>query len=370
MDLIKSLVSISKSGNHKILNILGLKFKYPISHRPLFFKDFLKEQYEKDIISNSIFWDDLWYVQTYNHNFSSREALDYWYHKGWKKGENPSKYINVNFCKPVCKNVNPIIAYMSNEYCFSADKKNNFKEESDNQKIVEYLKYKKTRQSKSVMYTCITNDYDDLQEIETYKYIDKDWDYICFSDNEELIQKGELGIWKIKPLQFTELDNTRNQRWHKIFAHKLFPEYNESVWIDGNINVLSNKIFSLIHSKQSDILVPKHFNNLCIYSEYNYVKNSKLDDIQLINKELEFIKNEGMPKNYGFAETNILYRKHNKQNIQNCMELWWEMVKNYSKRDQLSFTYALWKNDIKPKDINIDNTRLDVNNFYLFPHRK
>lgn len=325
---------------------------------------------EKDIIANSPYWDTLWYVQKYGHKFTRYEALDYWYNEGWKKGESPSKYINVEFCAPLCQGINPIIAYHSKQICFFPDYKNNYKEENDPERIQEYLEYKQTRQAKSVVYTCITNDYDDLREIEIYKYIDKDWDYVCFSDNKELIKQGQCGIWEIRPLQFQKLDNTRNQRWHKTHPHILFPNYQESIWIDGNINILTNKLFESIKNTAQNILVPEHFKNLCIYTEYQDVIDAKLDDINLINEELSLIKTAGMPKNYGFAETNVLYRKHHKEIIINCMNMWWEFINKYSKRDQLAFTYVLWKYGIKPVDINISNTRLDIENYYVFGHKK
>ena len=76
-----------------------------------------------------------------------------------------------------------------------------------------------------------------------------------------------------------------------------------------------------------------------------------------------------MPQNYGLAETNILYRNHS-QNIINLMEEWWEMIKNYSKRDQLSFTYILWKNGITLENKRIMNSKTDYKNFLVFKHVK
>ena len=49
---------------------------------------------EKDQIARSIFWDAQWYVQTYNHPFDRADALNYWYSKGWQKGEAPSRYFD------------------------------------------------------------------------------------------------------------------------------------------------------------------------------------------------------------------------------------------------------------------------------------
>ena len=82
-----------------------------------------------------------------------------------------------------------------------------------------FLKPKKVR---SVVYTCLTGGYDSLKE---HRYIDNDWDYVCFTDNKELLAQKKCGIWEIRPLAYVGADNTRSSRYHKINPHKLFPDY-------------------------------------------------------------------------------------------------------------------------------------------------
>ena len=360
-------IKIDGSRNKKIIKICGIKIKLKRSNRST--KELLAFL-EKEIIAQSPFWDDLWYVQKYGHNFTRQEALNYWYKKGCKKGENPSKYINLEVCGKFCHGLNPVIAYQSKQFAMMPDNKNNYKEENDSQKIKEYLEYKQNRKAKSVVYTCITNDYDDLREIETYKYVDKYWDYVCFSDNEEMIKQGQVGIWEVRPLQFNELDNTRNNRWHKLLPHKLFPQYEESIYIDANINIISEYLFKTVKEADKIFMQPRHYQNMCIYKEYENVLDAKLDGKKLILDELELIKNSGMPKNYGLGENNILYRKHNDEKMIKIDEEWWQMVSNYAKRDQLSFAYLLWKNGINIKESTFENSRLQTEHFYVFAHKK
>lgn len=249
--------------------------------------------------------------------------------------------------------------------------KNNYYLPSDSDALIEkYLIYKSARKAKGVVYTCTTNDYDDINEIKIYKYIDRDWDYVFFTDNEEHIKLGQIGIWKVRPLQFTELDNTRNNRWHKLNPHLLFHDYEQSIYIDGNIVILTDYLFKQIEKKKLDFIIPRHFKNSCIYQEYNDVLNANLDSDEIINKELEIIKKDNMPKKYGFCENNILYRKHNKREIIKIDEEWWDMVKNYAKRDQLSLCYILWKHNFNIKQMNINNSRLDKKNFFVMNHKK
>lgn len=237
-------------------------------------------------------------------------------------------------------------------------------------RIENYLAQKSSRKAKSVLYTCITNDYDDIEAIKTYKYINNDWDYVCYTDNQEHINQGQIGIWEIRPLQFNELDDVRNNRWHKLNPHILFPEYEESIYIDPNINILTDKIFKIIEKKNRPFIQPYHFKNTCIYYEYKEVLNNKMDDEKLIIDEYNLLKENKMPKRYGFGENNLLYRRHNLPEIIEIDNEWWSMVKNYAKRDQLSLAYILWKHHIKIKEITFKNTRADKKNFYVFAHKK
>ena len=267
---------------------------------------------------------------------------------------------------------NPLLHYLDKGrfWNFYPDNKNNYKSKEDEKKITDYLTYKQTRQAKSVVYTCITNNYDDIFEIKTYKYINKEWDYICFTDNEEHIKLGQIGIWKILPLQCNENDATLNNRWHKTHPHILFPNYKESIYIDANINILTNKLFETIKEKDTGLLLPIHFNNVCIYYEYEWALQSSIDKRENVEKGLKTIKEAGMPHNYGFTENNILYRKHHNSNIIELMEEWWNFIITYTKRDQLSFSYLLWKHKIEVEDITFQNARIDINNFYVFDHKK
>src|SRR5574344_1958635 len=92
---------------------------------------------------------------------------------------------------------------------------------------------------KKVVYTCITGDYD---EPTIHNFINPDYDYVLFTDNKNLI-KFRKSPWETRPLAYDKSDNIRNARWHKTHPHILFTEYEISVWVDTNINILTKKFF-------------------------------------------------------------------------------------------------------------------------------
>lgn len=257
---------------------------------------------------------------------------------------------------------NSILTYMKNvnketvNYIFSLKKE-----------LLE-LKGNKEKNNKKVIYTCITNRYDNLF---VHTYINNDWDYICFTDDKFLIDAQVYGNWIIKPLEFDELDNTRNGRWHKMHPHIILKEYDHSIYIDGNIDVKTSYLFECVDKVINDgqtLSIPPHFERNCLYEEAKIVSDLKMDDIDIINSQIEIYKNKGFPKNYGFSETSIIYRKHNEQQIIDIMEDWWSFIKNYSKRDQLSLHYLFWKHKYNMQYLSDIAIKLDTKNFEAFHH--
>ena len=59
-----------------------------------------------------------------------------------------------------------------------------------------------------------------------------------------------------------------------------------------------------------------------------------------------YLHRQCYPKKSGLFETNVMYRINKNGNVRNCNALWWSLIEKYSKRDQLSFNYVLWKLEI------------------------
>lgn len=229
-----------------------------------------------------------------------------------------------------------------------------------NQKLI-YQEYKKNRKAKGVVYTCIIGDYDNLK---SQKYVNFDWDYICYTNNKNIKSDG---IWEVKELEFDKLDNTRNNRWHKLNPHLLFSEYERSLYIDGNVRILSKAFFYLLLNEESFISTI-HPKRNCLYNEAEICKQTKLEKKEIIDNQINIIKKAKFPKNYGLYEANILYRKHNEEKIIKMDEEWWEFVSKQAKRDQLSLTYVCWKNNIPFRTFLDTSFRIKNKYIEITPH--
>ena len=237
-------------------------------------------------------------------------------------------------------------------------------------KHIDYL-VNSSQKKKKVIYTCITGNYVDLQ---LHEYIDSEWDYVCFTDNEQLLEYKQYGVWKIRPVVFTELDNTLNNRLHKTHPDVLFPDYDESIYIDGNMNIVSSYVFDCVNKTEKNLIIPKHWKDDCVYEEIQNVINVIVPDggekIENVMKMKDFLEKENFPHHYGLNENNFIYRKHNEKTVIKIMNEWWNFIKNYTKRDQLSLSYVLYKNSIKPSDIQIDNLRTKPSAVRMICHKK
>ncbi len=194
-----------------------------------------------------------------------------------------------------------------------------------------------------VVYTCITGAYDDIPE---HKYIDETWEYILFSDVESLIEQGKVQHWQVKKLEFKDLDNSRNSRYPKINPHLVLPEYKYSFYVDGNVIINDKAVYDRLEElivSDVSIAICLHPQRNCLYQEAEAVKSLLIDYPYLVDQTMEIIKKDGYPKDNGLFENNLIFRQHNKAEIVAAQELWWKMLKKYSKRDQLSSLYCFWK---------------------------
>lgn len=237
-------------------------------------------------------------------------------------------------------------------------------------KINNYFKQIAERHPSKVIYTCMTNDYDCLK---VNTFLNPDYKYVCFTDNEKYLKRKKVGPWQVCPLPYAKADNTRNSRYPKIHPHELFPEFSESVYIDANILLKTNKLFAAVEEMSGTdvvIAIPPHRHRGCIYIELEKCIKIGNDKKEVLEKHRAFLESEGFPHNKGLTENNVIYRKHLDPKCVKLMNDWWYMLDNYSRRDQLSLFYVLWKNSLEMTYLLDVPIKSDKANFRLSHHNK
>lgn len=221
---------------------------------------------------------------------------------------------------------------------------------------------------KIVIYTVIVGRYDELRQP---LCIDDRFSYICFSND---YSEDKIGIWEIRKFPVIIEDNQRLSRYPKIKPYEFLPDFDYSVYMDASIIITGKGFYEsvLLLIKQNQILAGvKNGWRDCLYDEGFRCILSKLDSPSKIINEMRFIKSEKFPRHYGMYEAGVIFRKHNDEKVIQQCNLWWNMVQKYAKRDQLSFSYTMWKCSIPFCYIFPDgsNARNNVNlKFHEHPH--
>ena len=186
-----------------------------------------------------------------------------------------------------------------------------------------------------VIYTAIFGGYDILKPP---RVSNKNIRYICFTDRFMTCPP-----WKIIYVKSEFKDKRRESRKYKILSHRYFKDFEYSIYLDGNFEILED--LSKYVSKWLDknqIAVRKHPERNCLYDEAKGCIKWKKDDRRIILKQISRYKNKGYPENNGLTANGFIIRRHTKK-IEKFNEMWWNEIQNFSTRDQISFCYVMYE---------------------------
>ncbi len=207
---------------------------------------------------------------------------------------------------------------------------------------------------KKVIYNAIIGDYDELHKPTV---ITPGWDYICFTNNPKLKSK----YWKIRVIK--DLFKVGNQKFSRSFwvlNHHYVNEYDLSITTGGQIWPCCNldEFVSEFLPCDENVDMAMHDRGIRkgIYDEASACKRKGKADKKIIDKQMKFYRKEGLPEDTGIFSTGIIIRKHHRSNVEEHCEKWWEQIKMWTHRDQLSFNYVLWKYNL----VNISSFHRDV----------
>ena len=197
---------------------------------------------------------------------------------------------------------------------------------------------------KIVLYTVLTGSYENLNQP---KVVDSDFSYICFSDE---LKKQRDGVWELRKIPNVTTDTKILSRYPKMHPHILLEDFDYSVYIDANIELLDDTLYKSVKnivSKNICLAGMKHQEVGCAYVEGLRIYTiGKERNIKTIIRTLRFLKREKFPYNYGMYEANVIFRNHHDPKVIKQCELWWDCYMKYVKRDQITYPYTLWKNKI------------------------
>jgi hypothetical protein len=216
-------------------------------------------------------------------------------------------------------------------------------------------------EKKIVIYTAIANQFDDLIDP---PFVSAECDYVCFTDNSF----SRSDIWKIREFDEYFPDPTMTAKKPKILPHRYFPDYEYSVWVDGNMSIIGDirELIERYLGRKPMALYRHPEGRSSIYEEAEACVRLGKDDKDIIERQMNRYRMEGYSYEQGIPAAMVVLRRHRARKVVDTMEDWWQEVLSFSRRDQLSFHFVAWKNRLEYAVID-DNVR-DNAYFKWRPH--
>ena len=169
-------------------------------------------------------------------------------------------------------------------------------------------------------------------------------DFVCFTN-----KKVKASPWKIRKLENKYENKRLNYKWYKCMAHKLFKEYEYSLWIDSMFVLRSDPSpYIDKYLQDSNIAMFRHHaGRKCLYEEGEVCVKLNLANKNIVDRQLERYKKDGYPEKNGLNMTGVILRRHDEDDVRKTMKHWFREIESGCKRDQVSFNYCVWKNKLK-----------------------
>lgn len=185
------------------------------------------------------------------------------------------------------------------------------------------------------LFTSIVGGYDGVKMPEIP---DARFDYILFS--ETAISGG--GLWDVRPITASHCSDARAARYVKMHPHRLLHEYDIAIWIDSNVMVLGD-LYPLIEEflqAPEPVGAIQHPHRENIYQEVRECIRQKKDARGPMLEQTARYRKEGFVHD-DLVEANFLMFKLGDVRSHAFLDRWWAELESGSRRDQLSFNYAL-----------------------------
>ncbi len=210
---------------------------------------------------------------------------------------------------------------------------------------------KREKSVKTAVYTCILGDYD---AISFPNYLDSNCDYYLITDNDNL--KSDfykvISVDKIVPVNVTSLRD--KNRYCKMHGAHIFKDYDYSIYIDGNVQIISsvNQLIEKINEYGIGFHVHPHSKDP--YMEALRCIVYKKEEREKIYSTIKWLASIGVERHCGAVECGVIVCENANEVAKDFLHNWYEYYMNgEAKRDQLYIAPAAMKTGIRVEDIAI-----------------
>ena len=199
------------------------------------------------------------------------------------------------------------------------------------------------------VYTSIYGAYDSIVEPVT---VPDNCDFYIFTDQEV----PENSVWEQIEVDFRAYDlegaeNTVKNRFTKMHPYLFFSDYKYSLYIDGNIKVMTDPTEFIESMNGYGMILHDHYRVDCVYVEIERSREQGLGSDGEYDQQIAYLEAEGFPKNYGVLECPIIFYEHNNEKTQALLKEWWKEFLANAKRDQFHLPLVLWRHGIRTAEL-------------------
>jgi len=222
---------------------------------------------------------------------------------------------------------------------------------------------------KTAIYTCTFSDYDLLLSPVART---PGCDFVAFVDKPQVFARR----WRFAPLPETPNAAGQNEinRYCKLFPSKILPDYDLSIYVDGNILIgadLTPLIQEFIASDADIALFPGQHDRTVAEEIELTLRNDKIlpERRDAARRQLDHLRAAG-EADLPITMNGVLFRRHNRPRLNTLMQDWWQNINAYAMRDQFGLPGLLRRSDVTIHRWNWQYFYVRNPYFHVYPHRK
>jgi asparagine synthase (glutamine-hydrolysing) len=167
---------------------------------------------------------------------------------------------------------------------------------------------------------------------------DLDLEWVCITDNPAL----RSPVWQVRLTPSGHVPPEKLSRRPKAMPHEYFPEAEFSLYVDNTVSFKRLPQASDLETTQTYLFRAfRHSTRNSPYEEASAVATLGYDDVNVICEQIDFYEaRRPLSSITPLTTCTVLLREHH-PTVRRFGVMWWESLLAFSKRDQLSFDFAL-----------------------------
>ena len=163
--------------------------------------------------------------------------------------------------------------------------------------------------------------------------------HVLFTDHEM-----EAPGWEVRVVAREFGNPARENRYYKMHPHKLFPK-KRTIYHDGGMRLNMYPVdilkrFQVMAGGDHSVFTLKHSLGHTMRQEFEWVRRKGIVLPSVLDEQWARYEVEGAPFDDPVAEARLLVSRPDASRFYG---VWWEEVRQYAHRDQVSFAYARWR---------------------------